>query len=765
VRAAVNTRLLDVDPGASASVVVEIVNTGAVIDGVTARVIGLPEQFVTSQPALLPLFPDVSGQLTLTLAVPKTHPAGRHPLSIELISHGAREPSQFLDVDLDVAARPAMRLAAQPRVIHARRGGRFVLELTNEGNVPLDVSLSAVDVDRSAKCVFSPTQLRLEAGAVAPVLLDVRGPRMFTGGEVDRAVTVGAAARRVEVRPDPAIEPEVQVALDTTVRLRQRPLISRGLLTALILVSIVALWAGVFLLGLTKVFSGDPMTKQAPASFFVAAADAGSGPHAGGPGAGAAPAGSLPKTGQLPAGVGGEITGKVTGAHDHQPVGRILVEAVRIARHGPQVVSSAASQSDGSYTIAGLFPTSYYVKFSARGFQTVWYPAAPSRTAAKTVDAVAQGSTAGVNATLTGDPASISGSVDPGDTLAPAPTTVVARQLGGSGSAAPVATTKTTAAGGYVLTNLPAPATYELTFTTVGYQASTLVDTVSGGDQRLEPAITLGAGVGQISGVVTDGNVPLGGATVTTTVGGQARVVVTPTTGQVGAFSLGNLPTPATYVITFGAPGHGTDTTIVDLAAGQSRAGLSVSIAGGTGSVTGVVTGPDGKGFGGVTVTVGGAAGSGGAGTAGTAPSTTTLTAGSVGSFRIDGLPVPGAYTLTFTMAGYAPASVPVSLTDNGAPRSVTVRLDAQLGAISGTVSSGSTAYVGASVTATNGQQIRTATSGVASSALPTGGYLITGLTPGTYSVTVTAPGRTQQTGIVAVVAGQTSTLNLGLGG
>ena len=31
---------------------------------------------------------------------------------------------------------------------------------------------------------------------------------------------------------------------ETTVRLRQKPLISRGLLTALILLGIVALWAG-----------------------------------------------------------------------------------------------------------------------------------------------------------------------------------------------------------------------------------------------------------------------------------------------------------------------------------------------------------------------------------------------------------------------------------------------------------------------------------------------------------------------------------------
>lgn len=791
MRVATDTRLLEVDPGATAAVVVEVVNTGEVIDGITARIIGIADQFVTAQPALLPLFPEASGQVTLSLAVPATHPAGRHPLTVEVVSHGARLPSQFLDVDMDVSARPALRLAATPRVLRARRGGRFILELTNEGNIPLDINLKAVDADRAARSEFVPASLRIEAGAVAPVLLTLRGPRMFTGAEIDRTVTVEASARRVDVMPDPTTEAEVQTVQEVTVRLRQRPLVSRGMLTALILASIVALWAAVFLLGLTKVFSGDPMTKQAPASFFAAANTSGGagaggaggagGSAAGGGAGGPAPAGALAKTGQLPPGMGGEITGKVVSANDKQPVGRILVQALRVGRNGVQVVSSAATQTDGTYTLAGLFPTSYFIKFSSAGIHPAWYPAATSQAGGQLVTAVAQGSTTGVNAVVKGLPASISGNVNPGNTLTPVTTTVSVRALLGAGSTAStaaLASTKTKADGSYSLKNLPAPGSYELTFTTPGYQASTVVDTVSGGDKRLEPTVTLGASAGQISGTVSDGGAALGGVTVTTTVGGKALTVMTPTTGQVGAYLLGNLPTPATYVVTFSAPGHGTDTTIVDLAAGQSRAGLSISLAGGTGSVTGLLVDGQGHGLGGATVTVGGAIANAGATpptgstpagttpTTATAPTTTTLTSGSVGSFAINGLTAPGAYTLTFTLDGYAPASVPVSLTGNGAPPTVTVTLTTQLGGITGTVtdSTGHT-YVGATVTATNGSQSWTATSSGAGGALQAGGYLITGLQPGSYSVTVTAPGLAQQTGIVKVAAGTNRSLNLRVGG
>ncbi|MEO9139103.1 MAG: carboxypeptidase-like regulatory domain-containing protein [Jatrophihabitans sp.] len=776
MRAVSESRQLDVDPGSTTAIVVDVVNSGAVIDGITAHVIGLADEFVTTRPALLPLFPDASGQLVVSLAVPSTHPAGRHPLTVEVVSHGAQLPSQFLDFEMDVAARPTLRLAATPRVIRARRSARFVLELTNAGNVALDVGLRAVDAERSTTTVFTPPTLRIEAGAVAPVLLYVRGPRMFTGAEIERTVTVQAdAARAGSNLLGTGVPEEVPGNRETTIRLRQRPLISRGLLTALILASIIGLWAGVFLLGLTKVFSGDPMTKSAPASFFAAAAADGSGAGqgksgagagaagagAGAAGSGAAPAGALPKSGQLPPGVGGEVTGAVVATSDRQPVGRILVQAWRKGRDGLQPVSSAATQADGTYTLAGLFPTSYFLKFSSAGYRTVWYPAAPTQTGAQSVNAVAQGSTTGVNATITGLPASISGTIDPGDTTVPVTTTVVARPLLSTSGVAPKSTTTVTNNGKYSLSGLAAPGSYELTFTTPGYQASTLVDSLGGGDKRLEPTLTLGASTGTISGVVSDNGVPLGGATIRTTLAGEPLSVTTPTTGQVGAFTLGNLPTPATYVISFSAPGHGSHTEIVDLRAGQSHTGLNVDIAGGTGSVTGTLTDENGNGLGGATVTVGGTKSA-------TPPTTTTLTAApGEGNFAVNGLTAPGAYTLTFTLDGYAPASVPVRLTSNAAPPTIDVHLTHQLGAITGIVTQGpgGSPYIGATVTATDGTKVWTGTSTAAGGSVPDGGYLISGLQPGSYSVTATAPGLSQQSGLITVVAGKQASLDLRVGG
>jgi len=793
-----DTDLLDLVPGGSAEVVLDVRNTSSIIDGVTTRVIGLPASGVTSRPALLPLFPDASGQVTLSVGVPPSYPAGRHAVTIEVASVGAGLPPAYLDLDMLVAPRMELSLLCRPRVARARRQARFVLQLANTGNLAVDVELTATDADRAVSTSFTPARLRIEAGTVAVCVLRVRGPRMITGAELDRTVTVQAVAVPAgpvlppaepgptvrytghdddadwltDLRgpaPDdpaaadagPALEPVVRTG---TVRLRQRPLLSRGLLTALVLLAIIGLWAAVFLLGLNQAFKGEPMTKQAPASFFAATGATGAAGQAGGAGGianaaavtgDAAPAGSLPKSGPLPPGVGAVITGTVTATSNHQPAGRILIEALRVTDKGLQVASSAASQTDGTYTLAGLFPTDYLLRFSATGYKTVWYPAAPGQAGARPVTADTEAATGGIDVAISGLPASIQGSIDPGDTLAPVTATVQATSLVGKVTK-PVATTVTGAGGKYRLTNLPAPGTYQLSFTAPNYQATTVVTTVAGGQDRFQSTVRLSVGNGQIGGVVTDGHQPLGGVAITTTVNGKDVTIGTPTTGTVGSFVIPALPTPGTYVITFAAPGYGAQTSVVQLGPGQSRSGLTVALAAGVGSVSGVLTDSDGNGLGGASVTVGGAP---------TAMTTTTLTTGAVGYFSFNALPAPGSYTLTFSLPGHAPATVPVELAADGPPPRVRAVLATALGRITGVVTGpDGNPLPGANVLATDGRQSWKSQATGAGGGLGAGGFLITDLAPGTYTVTASMPGYSQQTALLTVTAGHTVSQNLRLG-
>ena len=169
---------------------------------------------------------------------------------------------------------------------------------------------------------------------------------MFTGSEIDRMVGVDLTAKRMHSIPAmDETEEEPELVDQVLVRLRQRPLISRGLLTMLILASIVALWAIDLPAGhpagpLPGLRSPRPLRSRSSPS---RPADPGGGTPAGPAavltasprrrGAGdLAPAGAMDKSGLLPPGVGGSISGTIRATSDSQPVGRILVEAQRKTR-------------------------------------------------------------------------------------------------------------------------------------------------------------------------------------------------------------------------------------------------------------------------------------------------------------------------------------------------------------------------------------------------------------------------------------------------
>ena len=731
-----DTQRLDLAPGGRAEVHLDVVNTSGVIDGVSARVIGLDTGHVSANPPLLPLFPNSEGRLTLTLGVPATFPAGRHPVTVELASRTESAPPQHVDLDLLVASRPAADLRVRPGVLRAGRRGRFRVQLTNTGNVPVELALSAADAERSLGCDFAPRTLRAEAGTTAMSVLTVRAPRHLFGSPIDRGFTVTGTGSGPADGLDFA-SPGI---------LRQRPLIARGVFTALVLAFIVGLWALAFLLGLTKVFVDDPVTKTAPASFF------GSSEEAGRLVASTVPGGLVPKTGVLPAGVGGGISGRVTAATTGEGAGRIVVAALRQTPSGRQLVTSAATQADGSYRLVGLFPGSYVLRFSAHGYRTVYYPAAPAESGAKAVTARPQQVRRGVNVSITGLPATLTGQVDHGDTLAVVPTTIVARPLQGSG---PALRTTADAAGRYRLTGLPAPGRYELSITAPGYQPTTVVERLTGGQTRFQPTVRLSAGAGSISGIVTDGTAPLGGVTVTTTLDGRDIASATPTLGTVGRFSLGNLPTPATYIVTFTREGFGAHTVVVDLGPGAVRSDLKVSLVGGTGTVTGRLIDGAGKGLGGATVTVGGTA---------VPTETTTLTAGDVGLFALSGLPTPGSYTLTFSLPGYSPQTVPLLIAPDVPAPAVTVTLTRGLGSIAGRVlDGGGKPMVGLTVSVTDGKDTWKATTVNAADRDKAGAFLVPELRPGSYAVTVTKAGHVPQTALVTVTAGARATQDLRL--
>lgn len=735
--------VLEVAPGGSGEILLDVVNTGTVIDGVSAHVMGLPVEHATSRPAVLALFPDATGQLVVRLDLPTSFPAGTHPITVQVVGQAGVADAVHHDVDLVVGTRPQLSISAAPTVVRSRRRATFEVQVQNRGNVPLDVALRATDSDRSLQATLTPSTLSLAPGTAAVCSVRVQGPRQLLGGDRERALQVEATALdQHEVVP---------------LVLRQRSRLSAGVITAMVLLAILGAWASIFLFGVGAILGADPYTKVAPPSFFAATAVTGAAGTASGAdgSASAAPAGAVPRTGVLPAGVGGTLAGTVTATSDGLGVGRMTVEAWRTSRTGLVLVGSAATQQDGSYAIAGLFPGSYLVSVKADGFTTVWYPSAAASAGAKPVTAVAQAVTGTIDLTVTGAPAVINGKVDVGAVTTPVVTTVVARATWARDDATLTRTVQAAADGTYTLPNVVAPGTYELSFTAPGYQPTTITETVTGGQTRFAPSVTLQSGTGQIAGTVTAGGHPLGGVVVSTTVGSAPIVVGTPTLGAVGTFVIPGLPTPGTYVVTFTATGFTPATVVVDLTAGQSKNDVAVALTGGAGTVNGRILAPDGSGLGQATITATGGP---------SAVTGTSLTTGTVGAFTLAGLK-PGIYTLMVTLPGYAPQSVAVDLS-TGVAAPVTVTMRPSWGTVQGVVRTASagtaTGTAGISVQATDGQHTWTTTS-TAVAGTPTGFYQFGQLPPGSYSLTLSEAGRVVTTAVVQVVAGSTASQDLTL--
>ena len=63
----------------------------------------------------------------------------------------------------------------------------------------------------------------------------------------------------------------------------------------------------------------------------------------------------------------------------------------------------------------------------------------------------------------------------------------------------------TDSTGHYAIPNLPAPGTYDLSFSASGYEVASDTEELAGGEQRIAATIDLTAGTGTLGGSVTDG--------------------------------------------------------------------------------------------------------------------------------------------------------------------------------------------------------------------------------------------------------------------
>jgi hypothetical protein len=205
--------------------------------------------------------------------------------------------------------------------------------------------------------------------------------------------------------------------------------------------------------------------------------------------------------------------------------------------------------------------------------------------------------------------------------------------------------------------------------------------------------------------------------------GPQGAVVRTVPIGADGTFAVEGLPSPAVYDLVVTKEGFASSVQRVDVAAGEDRTGVELSLLQGDGSIAGTVSGYAGP-VGGASVVA----------TSGqTRVETVSLTQDAVGSFVVRGLPTPGTYTVVVSADGYAPATLNLTLTDAQALTGVSVVLGRDQATLGGTASVPGGDASGVTVTVSDGAvTLQTVTQ-----SKPAGAWQVSGLrVPSTYTVT-----------------------------
>ncbi|MGE3621624.1 MAG: beta strand repeat-containing protein [Acidimicrobiia bacterium] len=455
----------------------------------------------------------------------------------------------------------------------------------------------------------------------------------------------------------------------------QAPLFSRGVTGLLALLVLLGLWASALVVGLDRIRSGDSdADRRAAAAAAAAAAEEeadGTGGAGSGGGAGGGPGGG---------GAGAEEGG----AEQAAPAGVRVGGTVSAADpEGVDVAIRPVNLSD---------PEADQAEF-AQPLRTFRMADGPPKRYGRSVGVVGQ--------------------------------TVDERR-----------STSTDVDGAWAFGGVRAPGLYLVTFSKPGYQTRRFIVETAEGQEPPALEVDLVAGPGSISGrIVTGGGAGAGGVTVTATDGTLVLTTTSASTGQVGAFALEGLATPATWVLTTSRPGYGAEAARVDLAGSDSASGVVIEVSDGVAAIGGTVTSAEGA-VGGLDVTV----------TDGeTTRTATTLTEGPTGGFLIPALPVPGTYTLTVAGEGWQTLTRQVELSADVDLSLEVRRSTAQLvGRIVEQLPDGSVVGIGG-VGITLVSEGRTFKSGSAGEG-GDGRYELRGIPPGSYVVTLERYGyRTEQ--------------------
>ncbi len=248
------TPQLTVEPGGQGRTLVTVRNLGTIVEGFTLQVLGEGvADWAEVTPPEVQVYPEQEATAVVVFSPPEgsTTRSGNFPFAVRAESVVNPETSAVAEGDLEIGRVFGLQAKITPVTSSGRWRGKHFIELTNWGNAPVRLKLTASDPDQKVAFLIGPEVLDLPLGVTGHARLNVRTLSPFLRGAQVRLPF------QVVAEPDP---PEVQTGPPSMIpnprratldgAFVQRPILSK--LTVAVAVLAVALIAGLVAFVVTR---------------------------------------------------------------------------------------------------------------------------------------------------------------------------------------------------------------------------------------------------------------------------------------------------------------------------------------------------------------------------------------------------------------------------------------------------------------------------------------------------------------------------------
>lgn len=199
--------------GERVSIEVEVFNGSPIVDEFRVSLLGpwidpIRPEWVTVQPASLPLFPNASGTVLITLDVPAASQllAGAHVIGVRVFSVTDSAVAHVAELPLTINSQPVVTIHLDPQTASGGSSAETQIVARNLGNVPVNLWFETTDPANAVQATLESHDIAVapDEERIVPIQLRARRPLIGTGtarpfsvmaAVEDRAGDVGAEAQ------------------------------------------------------------------------------------------------------------------------------------------------------------------------------------------------------------------------------------------------------------------------------------------------------------------------------------------------------------------------------------------------------------------------------------------------------------------------------------------------------------------------------------------------------------------------------------------